>query len=239
MKRMMKLNLRQIAAVFLKVLLVALYFGSLSFAHSQAAAKPAEFVVPGATIPTRVLVQGPTDTIADLQIFCLFHSDASNTLHGSLIEADEKTHGLLTEIRKPELFSGDLGETIVFVPAPGTLAAKKVLIIGLGDSQTFTLDRMNLVGAIAYREAIRLGVANPFFAPTLLDGGLTGITTGDTAQHVVDGFLRAAATERILRQHNMSGGVAIESITFLAGPKFAESTRDGIARAYAKAATSH
>jgi Cytosol aminopeptidase family, N-terminal domain len=237
MESMMKFNLRQTVTVLLKALLVALYFGTLSFAHSQTPAKPAEFAVPGATIPTRVLVQGPTDTNTDLQIFCLFHSDPSNTLHGSLIEADKKTHGLLTEIRKPGLFAGDLGETIVFAPAPGTLAAKKVLIIGLGDSQTFTLDRMDLVGAIAYREAVRLGVANPFFAPTLLDGGLTGIATGDTAQHVVDGFLRAAATERILRQHNMSGGVAIQSITFLAGPKFAGNTRDGLARAYAKAAS--
>jgi hypothetical protein len=239
MERMMKLHLRQALAVAFRVFLIAFYFGTLSFTHSQTPAKPAEFVVPGATIPTRVLVQGPTDTNADLQIICLFHSDTSNTLHGSLIEADEKTHGLLTEIRKPGLFAGDLGETIVFVPAPGTLAAKKILIIGLGDSQTFTLDRMNMVGAIAYREAVRLGVANPFFAPTLLDGGLTDITTGDTAQHVVDGFLRAAATERILRQHKMPGGVAIQSITFLAGPKFAESNRDGIARAYARAAAAH
>jgi len=40
-------------------------------------------------------------------------------------------------------------------------------MVGLGDSQTFTPERMELVGASCYREASRLGVLIPFFAPTI------------------------------------------------------------------------
>src|SRR5260370_14824064 len=88
-----------------------------------------------------LLVQSPADTEADLQIICLFRSDNSNTLHGSLIETNEKLKGLLDRIRKPSLFGGELGETLLLQPT-GSLTAKRVLMVSLGDSQTFTPERM-------------------------------------------------------------------------------------------------
>lgn len=127
------------------------------------AVKPTELRIANAPIPMRVLVQSPAETESELQIICLFRSDASNTLHGSLMEANEKLKGLLDRIRKPTLFRGELGETLLIDPPAGSLAAKRLLMIGLGDSETFTAERMELVGAIAYREASRLGVARPFF----------------------------------------------------------------------------
>src|ERR1700722_15886374 len=56
--------------------------------------------------PVDVLVQGPADAETELQIICLFHSDPSNTLHGSLIEMNKKLQGLLDVIRTPSLFAG-------------------------------------------------------------------------------------------------------------------------------------
>jgi hypothetical protein len=112
-----------------------------------------------------VLAQSPADTKTDLQIFCLFRSSPDNSLHGSLTEINERLDGLLDQLRIPALFNGDLGETILLTPPAGTVAAKKVLIIGLGDSSSFTPVRMYLVGKIALREANRLGIAHPFFAP--------------------------------------------------------------------------
>ncbi len=159
-------------------------------------AKPAEIHVANGPIPIRVLVQSPADTSTELQVICLFQSDPSNTLHGSLTEIDEKLKGLLGRIRTPALFRGELGETILVVPPVGTLAAGKLMIIGLGDSQTFTPQRMELVGSIVYREANRLGVAHPFFAPTVLDGGVTKFTTGEVSEQVVSGFLRALRAEK-------------------------------------------
>jgi hypothetical protein len=202
-------------------------------AQSAAAASPAVLPVANATIPTRVLSQSPADTVTELQIICLFHSDPSNTLHGALLEINEKLKGLLDKVRKPELFAGDQGETLLIVSPPETLAAKRLLIIGLGDSQTYTPERMELVGSIAYRESNRLGVAHPFFAPTVLDGGVTKFTTAETAQHFLRGFLRAADAEKLLADGGVSAGVTVVDLTFLAGVKYASITHDGLVQEFA------
>jgi hypothetical protein len=196
-------------------------------------AKPAEIRIPNAPIPTRVLVQSPADTDTELQIICLFRSDPSNILHGSLIETNEKLKGLLDQIRNPPLFRGELAETILIIPPAGGLTAKKLLIIGLGDSQTFTPQRMELVGSIAYRESNRLGIAHPIFAPTILDGGVTKYTTGEAAEQFIAGFLRAARTEKVLKDAGGSPGQVVQDLTYLAGPANASDTQQGIGKAFA------
>ena len=122
------------------------------------------------------------------------------------------------------------------MPATGKMPAKGLLIIGLGDSQSYTPQRMDLVGWIVYREASRLGVESPFFAPTVVDGGVTGFGTDETAEWSIRGFLHAAVTQKQLVSAGDSGGVTIRELTFLAGAQHAKDTRDGIAKAYAEAA---
>jgi hypothetical protein len=178
-----------------------------------------------------VLRQSPAETKTDLQIFCLFRSSPENVLHGSLIETNDKLHGFLGSIRKPGLFGGELGETILLTPPAGSLGAKRVLIIGLGDSSTFTPERMYLVGKIALREANRLGVAHPFFAPTVLDGGVTKFSTGQVSEQVVRGMRDALATEAALRAAGAAEPTSVIGVTFLAGAKFAGDTQNGIDRA--------
>jgi Cytosol aminopeptidase family, N-terminal domain len=163
-----------------------------------------------------------------LQVICLFRFDPSNTLDGSLAKIDEKLQGLFERIRKPNLFAGELGETLLLTPSPGRLAARRLLIIGLGDSETFIPTRMEFVGAVTYREALRLGASQPYFAPTILDGGVTKFSTGEIAEHFISGFQRAARTDAILRDAGDGERGAIESLTYLAGAEHAASTLDGI-----------
>lgn len=186
-------------------------------------------------LQVKVLAQSPAETNTALQVFCLFRSTQENTLHGSLTETNEKLHGLLEQIRKPGLFNGDLGETLLLTPPAETLHAEKVLIIGLGDSSTFTPERMVLVGRIAFREANRLGIAHPFFAPTILDGGVSGFATGLVAEQVVRGFREALATEKVLQANHAASGIAVRDFTFLAGTKNVPSTQQGIDRALGNA----
>jgi Cytosol aminopeptidase family, N-terminal domain len=218
-------QIRSAAVVFLLI-----YCGAI-FVNGQSA--PTQLEVPNAPIPTYVLVQSPADTQTALQVICLFQSDPANTLHGSLLEINEKLAGLLDQIRKPTSFAGSLGETLLIAPSPGKMSAKRILIIGLGDSRSYTPQRMELVGSIVYREASRLGVEHPFFAPTVLDGGVTGFSTGDTAAWFIRGFSRAAATEKQLASSGNSAGETIRGLTFLAGAAHAADSRDGIAKAYA------
>jgi hypothetical protein len=91
---------------------------------------------------------------------------------------------------------------------------------------------MELVGSIIYREANRLGARHPFFAPALLDGGVTRFTTGQVSEQVMRGILRAAATEEALKESG-SARIALQDLTYLAGPKYAASTRKGIGKAFA------
>jgi hypothetical protein len=187
------------------------------------------------SIPVKILMQSPADTQTDLQIICLFRSSPENTLHGSLLETNEKLHGLLDRIRRPDRFGGELGETFVVTPPPGTLAAKKLLIIGLGDSSTFTPERMEFIGKIAIREANRIGIAHPFFAPTILDGGVTRFSTGQISEQVVRGFREAIATHALVEDAGAAAPRIVQDFTYLAGPKFAADTQAGIDRALAEA----
>jgi hypothetical protein len=195
--------------------------------------KPAEIQIPNGPLPIRILLQSPADTVTDLQVICLFQSNPSNTLHGSLTEINDKLKGLLDQVRKPDLFRGESGETILITPPAGTLGAGKLLVIGLGDSETFTPQRMELVGSILYREAERLAVSQPFFAPTILDGGVTTFGTGQVSEQVVSGFLRAARMDRVLRNTGAWQGQPIQALTFLAGPTHAAETQQGIEKAIA------
>jgi cytosol aminopeptidase family protein len=210
--------------------LIALIAGQI--AHAQ----PAPIDIKGAPIPIQILAQSPAETATDLQVICLFRSSPVNTLHGSLTETNAKLKGLLDRVRKPELFRGELGETLLVAPPKDSLGAKKLLIIGLGDSQSFSPRRMQLVGEVLYTEASRIGVVHPFFAPTILDGGVAKFKTGEVAEQVIAGFLRAAATDKVLRDANASPGQGVTTLTYLAGTKNVDSTRQGIEKAIAAAA---
>jgi hypothetical protein len=185
-------------------------------------------IAPATAAQVDVLARSPAETDTDLQVICLFRSSPVNTLHGSLAEINTRLKGLLDRIRKPDLFRGELGETLLIAPPKGTLGARKLLIIGLGDSQTFSPLRMQLVGEVLYSEAARLGVAHPFFAPTVLDGGVAGFGTGQVAEQVVSGFLQAARTDKIA-----NGSESVTALTYLAGAEHANETREGIAKAMA------
>jgi hypothetical protein len=186
------------------------------------------FQARSAAIPVQVLVQSPAETNTELQIICLFQSAPENTLHGSLVEINQRLQGLLEQIRTPALFRGDLGESLLITPSTAGLPAKNLLLIGLGDSETFTPRRMELVGTIAYRESERLGIHHPYFAQTILDGGVARYKTGEISQAFMTGFLRASRTERILVSIGASAIEVVQDLTFLAGSAHAADTKQGI-----------
>jgi hypothetical protein len=189
------------------------------------------------TPSVEVLVASPAVTKTELQVICLFHSGPGTAFQGSLREIDEKLGGLLTRIRKDSLFAGNLGETLLIAPKPGTIPARRLLLIGLGDLQSFSTDREQQVGFIVFEESKRLGINHPYFAPTVLDGGKTGLNTGDVAEQFLRGFLRASASEDVVRAAKMSNPTSNPSgLTFLAGAAHAADTRAGLAKATAAAA---
>jgi Cytosol aminopeptidase family, N-terminal domain len=184
------------------------------------------------SFPVDVLVESPAVTKTELQAICLFRADSGDTLHGSLAEINEKLGGLLSQIHQSNMFSVELGETLLIAPKPGTIPARRLLVIGLGDLKSFTPEREQQVGFIFFEEAERLGIGHPYFAPTVLDGGKTGTDTGDVAQQFLSGYLRAKAIQDLLKNAGAAAGTSPRSLTYLAGSSHAANTRDGLVRTF-------
>src|SRR5262245_8331173 len=191
--------------------------------------KPAEekFAGPdGLTLTVRM--QGPYDADVPLQVVCYFTLKAGgDTLKGAPVELDKRLGGVIGNLRDRGEFDGDELETLV-IDTGGKIPAKQLLLIGLGDQQSVSLERMERVGRVAYREAARLGAAKVAFAPLIRDQGNDKLPTGDVARFVVRGLLLARDTDVRLQKEGLSKKYALEEWVEEAGPDFYQDTIAGV-----------
>src|SRR5215813_353008 len=131
-------------------------------------------------VTVTVKMIGPVTQTTDLQIICLLkHNPAGDHYIEAMQDFNDKLGGVLSSLRERGEFVGEPGETLVLHPPAGSITPQKVLLIGLGDEATLTVDRLRFVGTIAAREAVRLGTAHVSFAPTLRDQGSSRIDVGE------------------------------------------------------------
>lgn len=190
--------------------------------------------VDGVSIEAKV--QSPSGQDTPLQIVCLFaYTDGDiytsppalpKALNG-MVHVDEALSGLITEIRKTNKFEGKLLETLLITPPEKTIAAKKLLIIGLGKRQEFKPEIMRLIGLTGMREALRLGVDSYSHASDLKDAGIDS-PTEDVAGYVIQGALEAYQTQRYLKKKNASDNLTVTKITLLTGPAYFEDSKYGV-----------
>jgi Cytosol aminopeptidase family, N-terminal domain len=187
------------------------------------------------------LVQGPSATDTELQVACVFEYTEGDIFNppalpanlNGMVHLDDALKGVITELRKSGKFTGHALETLLITPPKGTLAAKKLLLIGLGDRNKFTPDLMISVGSVAMREALRLGVSNYAFASDIKDAGIDS-PTALIATNVVLGSFEAYRTETYLTEKKLSDHKPLTKITLLAGPAFYNVAGEGIKEAIAK-----
>jgi len=108
-----------------KLIAVMVWTCWLAYAQNKPVS-PLPIDIANAPIPMHILVESPAETDTDLQVICLFRSSPANTLHGSLVEMNDKLKGLLDRVRNPNLFRGELGETLLLRPPKGSLGARKL-----------------------------------------------------------------------------------------------------------------
>lgn len=186
------------------------------------------------------LVEGPSSADAQLQVACVFEY-TENDIHSAqalpdlngLVHLDDALKGEFTKIRQSGQFQGHSLETILITPPAGSLSAKKLLLIGLGDRNKFTPELMTSVGEVAAREAMKLGVTNFAFASDLKDAGIDS-PTALVAGNVVKGIVLANRSEIYLKEHKLSNTKKLEKVYLLAGPSFFEVAGGGIKDAIAK-----
>lgn len=231
------------------LLITALAFSTLSFSQTAAANSAATPATVGTSknwgsvdgISMIGLVQGPSSADAQLQVACVFEY-TDNDIHSAqalpanlngLVHLDDALKGEFTKIRQSGQFKGHSLETLLITPPAGSMSAKKLLLIGLGDRNSFTPDLMTSVGEVAAREAMRLGVTNFAFASDLKDAGIDS-PTALVAGNVVKGIVLANRSETYLKEHNLSKTKKLEKVYLLAGPSFFEVAGGGIQSAIAE-----
>jgi hypothetical protein len=184
----------------------------------------------GMTLTVRM--RGPYDADVPLQVVCYFkHKEAGDTTLGAAVELDRKLGGVIASLRNRGEFAGDHLETLLLTPPEGTIRPKALLLIGLGDEESISLERMERVGRVALREAMRLGIERVAFAPLIRDQGNSKFGTGDVANAVVRGMLLAQDTEGRLRKEGLSKANAIVEWECEAGPKYFDETVSAVRKA--------
>ena len=140
--------------------------------------------------------------------------------------------GVLSSLRNRGEFIGDLGETILLDAPASTIAAKQLLVIGLGDETALSLDTLRVVGRVAATEAIHLKATSVSFAPMIRDQGNVTIGVGEGDAAVVESMLLAYDTSQRLQKQHFAAPFAIDRWTIEAGPKFyaevTEKVRQGV-----------
>lgn len=186
-------------------------------------------------VDIEVIVQSPSAQKTPLQIACLFEyveGDIFNSppalpkeLNG-MVHVDEALHGLITDLRKSNKFEGKFLETLLIVPPPNSIPAKKLLLIGLGNRNDFKPEMMRLIGLTGMREALRLEVESYSHASDLKDAGIAS-PTADVAGYVIQGAIEAYRTQMYLKKQNAIQGLSITKVSLLTGPAYFEDSKEG------------
>ncbi|MHC5543956.1 M17 family peptidase N-terminal domain-containing protein, partial [Singulisphaera rosea] len=184
-----------------------------------------------------VRMQGPYDADVPLQVICYFKRtpDSDSRMSGAPLELDRRLGGLIGALRSRGEFGGEALETILLDTPNGTIRPKRLLLIGLGDEATLSVERMERVGRVALREAARLGATSVGFAPLIRDQGNTAIATGEVERAVTRGVLLAYETEKRLQNEGFARPFTLSEWVVEAGPKFYDETTEGVTKGASEA----
>jgi hypothetical protein len=215
-------TLRPILAVSLAVLL-----GTYRPTPVQAGDAVKEVPVAGPNgVTVKVRMEGPYTAEVPLQVVCYFKytPEGAKRMSGAPVELDKRLGGVIAALRERGEFLGDDLETLLLTPPSGSIPAKALLLIGLGDEATLSLDKMEEVGRVAVREAARLGVRTVAFAPLIRDQGNSKFGTGDVAAAVLRGAFLAYDTEKRLEQQGLGKAYTLDAWQYEAGPAYFDET---------------
>jgi Cytosol aminopeptidase family, N-terminal domain len=163
---------------------------------------------------------GPSAQSSDLQVITLFNKAAGRAFTGSMVELDKRLGGMLSAVRDSGQFQANALETLLIKPPPGTIAARRLLIVGLGDADRASLPLMKAVGAVTAREAVRTRAVTVSFAPTLRDQSFSRLDAGQVAAEVIQGAVLAYDTDARLQRQGLQSCFALKRWYFEAGAAY-------------------
>jgi hypothetical protein len=175
-----------------------------------------------------VRMQGPYDADVPLQVVCYFkHKPAGDVTKGAPVELDKRLGGVITALRNRGEFVGDELETLL-LETKGKIPARQLLLIGLGDDETLSLEKLERVGRVAYREAAKLGATSAAFAPLIRDQGNDRLPAGDVETSLIRGLLLARDTDQRMQKEGLAKKYGLTTWVVEAGPAFYKDTIAGV-----------
>lgn len=101
---------------------------------------------------------------------------------------DQALDGAIGELIAGGDLRGKLGETVVLYPR-GAIPARRVIVVGLGEADTFDLETAREASAAAIKRAKEVGAAS--VATIVHGGGIGGLDVAEAAQAIVEGSMLA------------------------------------------------
>jgi hypothetical protein len=191
--------------------------------------KELSFAAPN-DVTMKLRMEGPYTADVPLQVVCYFKYTPAlaKRMTGAPVELDKELGGVVGALRERGEFVGDELETLVIIPPAGSIKAKGLLLIGLGNESGLSLDVMERVGKVALREASRLGATRVAFAPLIRDQGNSTLDTGEIERAVIRGVLLAYETDKRMQKQGLAKPFTIEQWNAEAGAAFFDSTKVGL-----------
>ena len=155
----------------------------------------------------------------DLSVACMFSRElSSGGPAGGLLHLDQALNGALTRLRTEAHFRAEMMETLL-IPQPHEVAAKAVLLVGLGEPEAWTATISGRAVAAALRVAVQLDARTAAFAPSVLDSGLT--SGAAIPEATMQGVLDAIDTQHQLVMLGLAEPLSLRRWVFDVGaPRF-------------------
>lgn len=128
---------------------------------------------------------------ADVELSCagvFSREEADAPLSGGLAHLNEALGGRLLELRREGAFTAAIGECLLVPNPPGIVQAKAVLLVGLGDPEGWSTQKLRQAVRAATEFALALGVRSAAFAPGMLDSGISPDGTTGASAHMIAGL---------------------------------------------------
>nr|WP_175801842.1 M17 family peptidase N-terminal domain-containing protein [Burkholderia anthina] len=154
----------------------------------------------------------------DLSCGCMFaHEATADGPTGGLRHLDVALLGALTDLRREGHFLAAPMETLLIDLPPAGIAARTILLVGLGDPASWTIERTADAAATAARTAMHHGVESAAFAPSVLDGGLTTAATAGMPQAMVSAVVAVIDTRYRLAERGLAAPPSLRRWVFDVG----------------------
>lgn len=179
-----------------------------------------------------VKILSPSETVTSLQVVCFVDFNKNQHYEGGTYAVNEHFQGTIDEVRKSGVFRGIEMQTLLLTPMLKQIPAQKLLLMGLGDPAKLSLDLFNRVGYNVVLEALKLGVSDLCFAPSIKDAGLSGFAAADVSKALALGMNAALEATAILYQKNLAPEISLKEIYLLAGQPQGENAYQGLEEAF-------